>query len=328
MRPHFCEGPMKGLSALLFLSLLLCPESVADTITLKNGKDLKGLVVEKHADRIILSTEKKELPILLKGIKNIQYDDPERSLLEVGKAYEQSGELAVALAYYEKALTINPGFEEAKAASQGVRNRFWAISTQGPKNEIEKQQLLYDAWGQGRSIDDLIRKKVVEETKALRDGLGIRLEKKGDWVRIGYVDSRKDAWVAGLRKNDRLVSIDGQSLRYLSVDLIQKSFLSPRYSNFTLEFERNIFLHGDGNKKSSTQLGFQLKLEYQGLVISRVKSESPANQSGLRDQDLLVAVNDESVRYLPIDKVSQLIQKTSHDRVVLSIRRSTLLARK
>lgn len=319
---------MKGLAVFFLLSLSLCRESFADTITLKNGKDLKGLVVEKHADRIILSTERKEIPILLKGIKNIQYDDPERSLLEVGKVYEQSGELAVALAYYEKALTINPGFEEARAGSQGVRNRFWAVSTQGPKNEIEKQQLLYDAWGQGRSINDLIRKKVIEETKALRDGLGIRLEKKGDWVRIQYVDSQKDAWIAGLRKNDRLVSIDGQSLRYLSVDLIQKSFLSPRYSNFTLEFERDIFLHGDGNRRSSGKLGFQLELEYQGLVVTGIKPDTPANQSGLRDQDLLVAVNGEPVRYLPIDQVSGLIQKTSHDRVVLSIRRTALLARK
>ena len=50
-------------------SFFLCPVVFADTVTLKNGKDLKGLVVEKHADRIILSTEKKEIPILLKGIK-------------------------------------------------------------------------------------------------------------------------------------------------------------------------------------------------------------------------------------------------------------------
>ena len=309
-------------------SFFLCPLLFADTVTLKNGKDLKGLVVEKHADRIILSTEKKEIPILLKGIKEIKYDDPEQSLLQIGKSYEADGKWAVALAYYEKALEVNPDFEEAKVAAQGMRNRFWAETTEGPKNEIEKQQLLYDSWGQSRSIDALIKKQVTEDAKALKDGLGIRLGKKGDWVRVEVVDSSKDAWLAGLQKNDRLVSIDGQSLRYLNVALVQKSFLSPRYSGFTLELKRDIFLHKDHNEKSLGDFGFELRLQYQGLTVQNVQSGSLAQRSGLKDGDLLVALGGASTRYTSLTELKKLIEQNLDDRVVLTIHRTALLTRK
>ena len=328
---------MKGWAVRCFLamtggfilpSFFLCASASADTVTLKNGKDLKGLVVEKHADRIILSTENKEIPILLKGIKEIHYSDSEQSFLQIGKSYETDGKLAIALAYYEKALEINPNLEEAKAAAQGVRSRFWAETTQGPKNEIEKQQLLYDAWGQGRSIDELIKKKSAKEAQALRDGLGIRLGQKGDWVRITAVDSQKDAWIAGVRKNDRLVSMDGQSMRYLNVDLIHKSFLFPRYSGFTLELERDIFLHKSSHVHSMNDFGFELKLDHPGLVVQKVKPGSAAEQAGLKDEDLFIAVNGVSTRYTLLAQVKKMIEKNSDDRVVLTIRRNALLTRK
>ncbi len=44
-------------------SLFSCPEIFADTVILKTGKDLKGLVVEEHEDRIIFSTENGEIPV-------------------------------------------------------------------------------------------------------------------------------------------------------------------------------------------------------------------------------------------------------------------------
>ncbi len=110
-------------------SFLILSEAFADTILLKNEKEIKGLVVERYADRIILSTEKGEIPILLSGIKKIDYDDAEQNFMQVGRAYEAENKYGEALAYYEKALEANPNFEEAKkaaasAASSSDNRRF------------------------------------------------------------------------------------------------------------------------------------------------------------------------------------------------------------
>ena len=309
-------------------SFFLCTVLFADTIVLKNGKNLKGLVVEKHADRIVLSTEKGEIPILLNGVKNIQYDAPEQNFFEAGKSYEAENKLGQALAYYEKALEANPNFEEAKVASLAVRNRFWATSAEGPRNEIEKQQAVYDAWDKGgASAEEVIKKKEEVQSDLLKERLGIVLEKKGDWVRIESSDPTKPAALTGLKRSDRLVSIDGDSLRYLNLEAVRKYFLVPRFSSFTLEFSRDCALNKENGLTRLKDLGLKLKLQYQGLVIESVKQGSLANDTGLKKDDLLTHVNGESTRYMPLKEVVRLIEDPSESKIIFTIRRPILLAR-
>ena len=134
----------------------------ADTVTLKNGKDIKGLVVEKHVDRIILSTERGEIPVLLSGIRGIQYDEAEQNFFAIGKAYEAGQKYGEALAFYQKALELSPAYDEARQAATAVQNRFWAASVQGPSGEMEKKQALYDAWEYGQSAENLFKKQAIE----------------------------------------------------------------------------------------------------------------------------------------------------------------------
>ena len=314
---------IEGFLLASFFSL----EAFADTIVLKNGKNLKGLVVEKHADRIFLSTEKGEIPILLSGIKDIQYDTAEQNFFKAGKAYEAENKLGPALAFYEKALEENPNFEEAKVAALGVRNRFWASSTEGPINEVEKQQAVYDAWQRGTAIEDVIAKKAKEQAALLKERLGITLEKKGDWIRLANVESAKPAALAGLKRYDRLVSMDGESLRYLNLESVEKLLLLPRYSNFNLEFDRDCLLNKGGWSGNIKGLGFQLKLRYQGLVVDSVDEKRAAYAAGIKNEDLLTHVNANSTRYMPLKDVPRLMEDPKEEKMVLTIRRSALLAR-
>lgn len=289
---------------------------------------MKGLVVEQHADRIILSMEKGEVPILLSRILEIQYGDLAQNLMQVGRAYESQGKLGEALAYYEKAMEINPELEEAAKAAMGVRNRFWSAASEGPRDEMEKKQLLYDAWGQGRSFEELIGKQKAVDVQALKERLGVALERTGDWTRLNFVDPKKDAALVSLKKNDRLISVDGQSLRYLSVDVVRKNLLVPRYANFVLEYERDCFVHKDSASQKLKDLGSQLKLEHKGLVVRSVKAKSPAETAGLKKGDLLTQVDGESTRYLPAKKVIELIEDPEKETVVFTVRRSALLTRR
>ena len=299
----------------------------ADTIILKTGKEIKGLVVERHADRIILSTENGEKPILLKGIKNIKYDDPEQNFFQMAQAYESENKLGEALAYYEKAIEINPNFEEAKKAALGVRNHFWAASAQGPADEMEKKQTLYDAWGQGKSPESTAKTQSDNEIQRLKDGLGILLEAKGDWVQVSTVYSGKPAVVAGLKNHDRLVAIDGASLRYLSSAVVIKRLLEPRFTNFNLEVERDFSVPHTA-AQGVQSLGFEMVLGYDGLSIKNVNPDGAASRLGLRQDDLVTAIDGKATRYMPIKKALEMIQKSKHGSVLIAIRRSMLLARR
>ena len=298
---------------------------------MKSGKEMKGLVVEKHFDRVILSTETGELHVLLAEIDHIQYDDPEQNFLEAGKSFEESGKLEEALAYYEKAADLNPDFEEAKSAAVGVRSRLWAKTTEGPRGEMEKQQRLYDQWSRGMSSDSAESREGVyrKQRKALSEGLGLSLRKEGDWIELDSVSSKKPAALAGLKKYDRLVAIDGKSLRYLGVDSVSNDLLEPRFANFTLEFERSCSLRRKQGSSSLKKLGLKLKLEYQGIVVEEIMPKSSAAEAGLKEQDLLVRVNGDATRYMPLKKVIQLIEESPKEgAVTLTIRRAALLSRK
>lgn len=295
-----------------------------------NGKELKGLVVEKHSDRIVLSTEKGEIPVLLAEIKEILYDDPEQNFLQAGKGFEDSGKLEEALAYYEKAIELNPDFEEAKAAAVGIRSRLWARMTEGPRGEMEKQQVLYDSWNKGGPIDAVAKSQAIFKKKkdSIRQGLGLFLEKKDDWTHVEFVNAGTPAALAGLKKNDRLIDVDGRSLRYLALDAVMQSLLEPRYSNFIMDFERACFLEKADRNEDLRRSGLKLSLEQRGIEIREVLPKSAADSAGLKAGDLLVRIDGESTRYLQMNKAVQLIEKSAEDRVVLTVRRSALLTRK
>ena len=177
-------------------------------------------------------------------------------------------------------------------------------------------------------MDELIRQQALTQATALREDLGVSLEKKGDWIRFDFVDSKKAAAVVGLGKNDRLVSVDGRSLRYLSEEVVGKDLLLPRFSNFTLEFERDCFVHKEKSAVRIRDLGFKLKLEYQGLLVQSVQGNGRVWEAGLRDGDLLTHVDGTATRYMPLKKVVQLIENSKEDRIVFTIRRQVLLARR
>lgn len=300
----------------------------ADTIYLKDGSQLKGLIVEEHIDRLVLSTEAGEALLERGSIRQIEYSDPAQTVFQLAKSYEAQEKLGEALAYYEKALELNPELPEAKVAADAVRNRFWAMSAQGPINEIEKQQALLDVWGQGKKIDAIIVDRNLEQQRSLRENAGLTLQKKGDWVRVARVDAKKEARLVGLQKNDRLISIDGESLRYLGEEAVRKKMIAPRSANYTLEYERDLFVRKKPFKTKLKELGVKLKFEYKGLVVSETEEGSPAETAGLQAGDLVVRINGQATRYLPIRKARELIESGVEDRIVFTVRRSAYLTRK
>lgn len=295
---------------------------------MKTGEILKGLVVEEHEDRLIMSTEKGEVPVLRIGIKDVEYDDPAQNFLQAGRAYEEKKRWGEALAYYEKALQLSPELDDAKKASVRVRNLFWAQTATGPVAEVERRQALYETWDKGRFTE---KNSAIGKTPPQRvaEGLGVKLAQKDDWVYLSEVNQKKDAARAGLKVGDRLVAIDGDSLRYLSAEAVHVKLISPRYSSFTLEYDRDCRMMKSGFEKETRDLGFELKLESQGIRVANILSGSAAARAGLKIGDLLVGMDGGTTRYLPLKKFMAAFQKNqANTYTILTVRRSVLLARR
>jgi C-terminal processing protease CtpA/Prc len=294
---------------------------------LKNGKELKGLIVEQHEDRVILSTEKGEMPVPKRGIKKIDFDEPEQNFMQIGLQYEEKKRWGEALAYYEKALEVNPDLEDARKASVRVRNQFWTNSAVGPVEEIERRQTLYDSLGTPKKTSHATTKSVVGLPSQLKETFGMALERKEEWTQISELVPKREAAMAGLKRQDRLVSIDGMSLRYLNADVVQSKLLSLTRSHFTLEYERDCIVQRTGMEKSLAEVGLVPKLESEGLVIETIKEKSKAASGGLKAGDLLVKINGASTRYMPLKKIMAEINKEPL-KTIFSVRRSVLLTRR
>lgn len=330
-RRIFARADVKKVagSCLVFSLALFFPASAyADTLIKKNGDETKGLIVERHADRVILSTADGEVSVMLADIRDIRYDAPEQNFMSIGQKYEADGKYGEALAFYEKAVDINPDFEGAAQAAAGVRSRFWAASIEGPRDEMQRQQALYDNQGIPSTAVSGVRGDDEAQAAALKESMGILIEKKNDWVRVVSIELKKGASLAGLKKYDRLVSINGASQRYMGLETVRKNLLEPRLSNFVLEFERDLFVRKDqGTLLDLNAIGFKLKLAYEGLIIQSVKEESLAEKAGLKEGDFLTQVNGISTRYMPYKRVVELIKKTEGSKIALTVRRSTHMTR-
>jgi len=312
----------------MVISWVLVLPALADTIVLKSGEEVKGLVVEEHEDRIILSTADGEIPIMRKDLGDIQFDETAYSLLSIGRALERQGKYGDALSYYEKALSLNQDLKEAKRAANGVRNRFFAQLDAAPLNEIDKQQDLENAWRTGSTVADQAQKFQEDQENLIWQRLGIKLIQEEDWIKTVAVRLGSNAFKQGIRKGDSLVQIDGKSLRYLNAATVMSDLLKPRYSSMTVRVQRDMKFPSGMKERQLKSLGFDLKQEYDGLVISKVYENSLAKQKRFKEGDQIIKVNDQQTRYLSKRKVINLIQDKKSPELSITINREFKLPRK
>jgi len=289
------------LSALFFF--LLAVPAYADTIHLSLGSEpVKGLVVEEHADRIVLSTADGEKVFFRKEIKEIQYDNPEYSLLSLGREMEKKKRWGEAKSYFDRAYELNSNLVEARQAALAIQSRLWAKAVdEGPREEISKQQEIQDAWRANVGPEELAKAKSSRE-RDLWQRVGIRLGKSGDWIAATSVQNGGVVYKAGMRQGDEIVSIDGKSMRYLDAETVTERLLEPRYSSASLGIARSIRLETKPGRPALKEAGATIRQEYNGLTVTRAKTGGV-----LKKGDVISEIETELTRYMPNKKAQKMI---------------------
>lgn len=297
----------------------------ADTVIMKNGAKIKGLVVDEYIDRISLSTVEGERHILRKDIDRIEYDTPEQNFMQLGRAYDEKGWYDKAAFYYKKAMDVNPDYKEAREAYVASHAKMWREEEKRTKKDIETHNMAIE-WQRARK-----NKKAVPAAKSresfVREGIGISLVEKDGIFTISEVITGSSADKAGIQKGDFLAGIWGRLVRYSKLEDVLNELSGPKYSEVKILIEKEIIVQLDTGADAYKELGITPGFEYEGLMIKDVVPGKKGEFAGLKKGDFIIAVNKIITRYLPIDSVIALLNNPENNKIIFTIRRTVNLRR-
>ena len=163
----------------------------------------------------------------------------------------------------------------------------------------------------------------------MKDTLGISLIEKDEIFTIDQVRPHSSADRTGIKKGDILVGIWGRRIRYSRMEDVVNELLGPRYSEVNVLVEKEISIPVDGDDKGLYKgLGILLGFEYQGLVIKDVAGGKKGELAGFKKGDLVVAIDKNMTRYLPLDSAIALINSPTNNKdIIFTVRRTINLRR-
>lgn len=303
------EEAKKAIILSAFFIFASFASSFCDTIYLKDGSQVKGIVVEEYSDRIIISTEYGEAKMLKGEIRGIDYDLMEQNLVGLGNKYKEAGDYIRAYFYYDKARNLNPQYKEAVDGANYIEGFLFRKELGRKSDEINWRQ----------EVEDFQQNRFKKEEQAvsnLKQLIGIEIEDTGKDIKVIKVYEELPADKAGIREGDYLSAIWGKLTGYMSCEEVARVLSKPENLEMKLEIDREIKV-GPHVIKSS-----QFDLRFEGLCLRNIPDGSKAFAAGLRNNDLILSIDGESIRYTPLKEVMDLLR--SNPRTLLVRRELTI----
>lgn len=297
----------KKLPFLIIFCILTLKTGYCDTVTMKDDKVLKGLIVEKYADRVVLNTIDGEVEVLRSDVKDIIYDAPEQSYYDIGMGFEMKGRVIEANHYYKKALEAKPDFQEAKEAV--IRTNI--AVTKAKEKEI-RRTLSQEKGSLDEQLDHLC---------------GISLKEESGWIKVSNVKMGSYGYESGLYANDLIVYIWNNPVRGMSLDGVKDELVNSTSAEVKVIVERKAALPRLKTARRPDLLkewGFSVALPTEGLMV---KSTTPSTRDLLKKDDMIIAIEDQPTRYMPI-KDFYRIANGAGKKLSITIRRTIFLKRR
>ncbi|KAM7181885.1 Na(+)/H(+) exchange regulatory cofactor NHE-RF3 [Macrochelys suwanniensis] len=233
-------------------------------------------------------------------------------------------------ASYEKAEKEGVNFEELGQKQTTQQQKEQPPVTNGVTAPVPQPRLCY----------------LVKERNSYDFSLKTTVGQKGVFI-IG-LSPQGVAAKAGVQQNDRLIEVNGKNVENdKHEEVVEKVKKSGNHVVFLLSdnetdqyySNHQMMLKGDTAslkllphkprlvelKKGDNGYGFCLRMEQNGNghLIKDIDSGSPAAEAGLKDNDILVAVNGESVEALDHDTVVEKIKRCGEKTTLLVVDKQT-----
>ncbi len=318
---------IKGVIFVVALpGLFFCFNAAADTIFMKDGKEVKGVVVEEYADRLVVSTVYGETGVIKAEIEKIFYDEKDINLMALAEKAKNAGDYKAAASYYEKALKINPKSTAARdglAYAQGVRGRLYKqVGTRDRQANRFAGGAVVNPAGEDEDISDLRRQ--------LAESVGITMRPGDRFPAVVNVKNGSPAFTAGLKPGDLLVAIWGKLTGYRSFKDVMVLLLRSGYETRCV-IERTVAVPVSSDRSlfsCQSLIGASFEMTIEGFTVRDVAAGCPAEKAGLAKDDLITSLGGEPTRYMPLKEAVRAIKSTKGDSVVLTIRRSVIIWKK
>ncbi len=318
----------------IFFLLIICSvllfqfTTVADTVCLKDGSKVKGIVVENYYQSIVLSTIYGEKHFDKSDIKDILYDRKEQNLVKLGDYYQRNGNLAKAYTYYKKAYELNPDYKEAKDKFIYMRSTLLRNPEKQFKDDMARKQALFKE--SGRLYNPKVKKTTITEEERFKKATGLVLASDKGMPKIVKVTPFSAAEESGIRKGDIIISIWGKLTGYLALDTIMDMIMESSSPEIILNIKRMVTIPASGKQdKGLDNIGLSLKMQEGGLVVAALKRNSVGVRSGLMEGDIITHIDGAPVRYTPFNSVKNKISNSLlRGSVNLDIARDLALWRK
>lgn len=299
-------------AAVTLIVISTCLVSSADTVILKNGKKLKGLMVNEYKDRITLSTAEGEKTIMKSSIRSAVYDDEEKALLQKARNQFKRRQYMKAYYTYQKVLEIDPELGEAKERVKHLRSFL--------EKKI-REDIVGDMRGKNERSGATISKSVAEE---VAEDLGIVLGEGEKYVFIEKVlDNASIDITSELRPGDKIVSIWGEMTAYMDAREVGQMLLLP--GEVKMIIERSVRSHLASSVALFARyrkiIGGKFSLKKKGIIIVAVTPNGPFDRAGIKEGDLLFSIDGRLTRYMPIAGLKNTVRKNQNKDIDVSVRR-------
>jgi tetratricopeptide (TPR) repeat protein len=318
---------MQSLIILPIALFLLCPGTVvADIVYTKDGQELKGVITEDYHDRVVLSTVSGEAPILKQDIEKISYDSLEDNYLKLADSCRDRGDYKGALYYYNAVLRLNPDIKQAQEGSLLASN----LLLQKKEIELNQQVRLKQDAEENRGIADLekpAKDPLLTRREELLDKAGISLKAQGTDIAVDAVLGQSPAAGAGIKKGDCITAVWGKLVRYMQLKDAYDLLLASDVNETRLTISRKIAVNlrrGSLFNNAEKMIGGQLEVKFGGLTVTALTEGGPLSEGGAIQGDRISQIEDAPTRYMPLETVYKLIEKTRGDLLNVEVQREVV----
>jgi len=301
------------------LVFLLCFPGISspDTLLLKNGERVKGLILNEYKDRIVVSTAGGEVYYMKSDIRSASYDSEARSFLQAARNQVKKGQYVKAYYTYEQVTSLDPDIEEAAERLIFLSKYIGTKAKYDMKDRIARHRDM-DTAAESVSPGEKIEKK-----------LGILLARGDKYVEVKETDGVSSGLLA---KGDKIVSVWGEMAAFMDIEEVASLLLGSNEVRITVERPVPVEL-SDINPLISLFLpddcsritGAKLKLERAGLTVSRANDNGPFKNAGIERGDLIFAVDGKSTEYMSLGTFRRIIRSRQGETTGFVIRRKIVL---
>ncbi len=250
----------------------------------------------------------------------------EKLKMSLGMVIEKEGNNTKVVSVYPASPASNAGIK-----SGDLIIRVWDVSTKYENLDNIMEILTGKA---GTSVKIIIERKANVIRKKLswhqKVGIGISLNIKEEGLTINNVIKDGPAEMAGLRAEDIIIAVSGQSTRYLTLSESVKKMAGSEGTMLKLTTHRKLdLIRGkfEYKKPESQGIGAKVSQVFGGIKILSFLPGSPAKRAGLKNNDLLVKIEGKSIANMGFESAVKSLRGALGTSVSVTIERQIRLVR-